>query len=225
MTGSDLQIIFLSMKVALVATALLLPAGTALGWLLARRRFFGKSLLDAVVNVPLVLPPVVTGYFLLQMLGPNSLIGGTLERLGLQVAFTWLAAMVAAAVVSLPLMVRAARVAIESVDPGLEEAARMLRSGELRTFFRVTLPLSRPGILAGAVLAFGRALGEFGATIIFAGNIAGETQTMPLAIFSYLNQVDGEQRARTLVIAAIVFAYASILLNEWFLRRFKHAHA
>lgn len=220
--NAQLQIILLSLKVASLATLLLIPVGTFLGWLLARKSFPGKTLLDGVVNVPLVLPPVVTGYFLLVVLGPNGVVGGLLQKLGIRLAFTWAGAVVAAAVVSMPLLVRAARVAIDSVDVGLEEAARMLRAGEFRIFFRITLPLAANGVLAGTILAFARALGEFGATIVFASNIQGVTQTMPLAIFSYLNQVDGEAKARTLVIVSIALAYVSILVNELLMRRFKH---
>lgn len=219
----QLQIILLSLKVATLATMILIPVGTFLGWLLARKSFPGKSLLDGIVNVPLVLPPVVTGYFLLVVLGPNSVVGGVLEKVGIRLAFTWTGAVVASAVVSMPLLVRAARAAIDSVDVKLEDAARMLRAGEFRIFFRVTLPLAANGVLAGTVLAFARALGEFGATVVFASNIQGVTQTMPLAIFSYLNQIDGEAKARTLVIVSIVLAYLSILVNEALMRRFKNA--
>ncbi|MFQ5651372.1 MAG: molybdate ABC transporter permease subunit [bacterium] len=215
-------IILLSLKVATLATLILLPVGTTLGWLFARKTFPGKSLVEAVVNVPLVLPPIVTGYFLLVLLGPRSLPGQWLAALGLPLAFTWRAAVVASAVVSMPLLIRAVRVAIEAVDVKLEDAARMLRANEWQIFFRITLPLAINGIIAGAVLAFARALGEFGATIVFASNIQ-DARTMPLAIFSYLNQVGGEEKARILVIAAMALAYLSILLNEFLMRRFKHA--
>ena len=215
-------IVFLSVKVATVATLVILPLGTYLGWAFARKTFWGKSLLDGLVTVPLVLPPVVTGYFLLLTLGPNGFIGRYLGQwFGIRIAFTWKAAVAAAAIVSLPLLVRAVRVAVDSVDTRLEDAARMLRAGEWNLFFKVTLPLAANGIVAGAVLAFARGLGEFGATIIFAGNFSGRTQTIPLAIFTYLNQPGGEAKAGTLVLIAIIFSYLSVLLNEFLLHRFK----
>lgn len=220
-----LSIILLSLKVALLATVLLIPTGTVLGWILARKQFFGKTLLDGLINIPLVLPPVVTGYFLLVLLGPNGYVGHFLDLLGIRLAFTWYGAVIAAAVVSLPLLVRSVRVTIDAVDLKLEEAARTLRASETRIFFKITLPLAAHGVLAGSVLAFARALGEFGATIVFASNIQGETQTMPLAIFSYLNQVDGEEKARVLVLVAILIAYASIITNELLLRRLKRAES
>jgi len=219
MNNAELEIILLSLQVATLATLLILPVGTFFGWLFSRKNFAGKTLLDGLISVPLVLPPVVTGYFLLLALGPNSVVGSLLTDLGIELAFTWWAAVLAAGVVSLPLLVRAVRVAVDSVDPKLEDAARMLRTGEIKIFFSTTLPLAKHGVISGGLLAFARALGEFGATIIFAGNIQGETQTIPLAVFTYLNQVDGEEKAQALVIAAIVFAYLSILLNEWLLRR------
>lgn len=220
---SDVDVLLLSVRVAFMATILILPIGTFLGWLFSRKDFRGKTLIDGAVNVPLVLPPVVTGYFLLLMLGPNTMIGKLLGALGFEIAFTSSAAVLSAATVSLPLLVRAVRVAVDSIDPRLEDASRLLRASEMRTFFKVTLPLARSGIVSGSLLAFARALGEFGATIVFAGNIEGETRTMPLAIFSYLNQVDGEKKAQRLVLAAIVLAYLSIILNEWLVRKQKHA--
>jgi len=223
--ATQLAIILLSLRVALLATLLLIPLGTFLGWLLARKQFFGKMLLDGLINIPLVLPPVVTGYFLLVVLGPNGAIGHVLHKLGIQLAFTWYGAVVAAAVVSLPLLVRSVRVTIDSVDSKLEEAARTLRASEAKIFLRITLPLAANGVLAGAILAFARALGEFGATIVFASNIQGETQTIPLAIFSYLNQVDGEAKAKVLVLVAILIAYASIIINELLLRRLRRAES
>ena len=219
----ELQIIVLSLQVSVVATVIILPLGIALGWVLARKSFYGKSLLDALINVPLVLPPVVTGYFLLLTLGPSGYIGSYLnDYLGITLAFDWSAAVIAAAVVSLPLLVRAVRVAIDAVDPQLEEAARMLRAPEHDILWRITLPLAANGIIAGAVLAFARALGEFGATIVFASNIPGKTQTIPLAIFTFLQQPDGEGKVQVLVVVSIVFAYLSMLLNEWLLRRMKY---
>lgn len=222
--NSQLQIIFLSLKVAAVSTILIIPVGTYLGWLFSRKSFRGKSLLDGLVNIPLVLPPVVTGYLLLILLGPSGTIGQVLKNwFGVNLAFTWWAAVVASAVVSFPLLMRAVRVAVDSVDKKLEEAARMLRATEISIFFKITLPLAANGVIAGAVLAFARAMGEFGATIIFAGNIIGKTQTIPLAVFTYFNQPDGAGKATTLLIISVVISYLSILLNEFMLRRVKNA--
>lgn len=219
----NVPVIILSLKVAFAALVFILPIGSFFGWLLARKDFPGKSFVDALINIPLALPPVVTGYCLLIIFGPGSSIGRFFDRIGFPIAFTWMAAVLAAAVVSMPLLTRAVRVAVESVDPKIEDAARMLRAGEIDIFFKITLPLSKHGIISGAVLSFGRAIGEFGATIVFAGNIQGETQTIPLAIFSYLNQVDGEARAKVLILIAIVIAYLSIALNEWMLRKVRDA--
>jgi len=220
--SSNWQVILLSLKVAIVATVILLPVGVFFGWLFSRKSFPGRTLLEGAVNVPLVLPPIVTGYFLLATLGPNTAPGSLLAAIGIELAFTWKAAVVASAVVSLPLLVRAVRVAVDGVDPGLEDAARMLRANEWQIFLRVTLPLAGNGIVAGTVLAFARALGEFGATIVFASNMEG-VRTIPLAIFTYLNQIDGDEKAQALVWASIVLAYLSIVVNEWLLRRMKHA--
>ncbi len=221
---TNLQILLLSLKVATLATLILLPLGTFLGWLFSRKSFPGKTLLEGLINVPLVLPPIVTGYFLLVVLGPNTPVGRAMQSIGLELAFTWRAAVVASAVVSMPLLVRAVHVAFEAVDPKFEDAARMLRANEWQIFFKITLPLAANGVIAGAVLAFARALGEFGATIVFASNIE-DARTMPLAIFSYLNQVDGEQHAKLLIFASMVLAYLSILINELLLRRIKNAQA
>ncbi len=222
--NTQLEIILLSLKVATLSTALIIPIGTYLGWLFSRKKFAGKSLLDGIVNIPLVLPPVVTGYLLLFLLGPSGFIGQFLkEWFGINLAFTWWAAVIASAVVSFPLLMRAVRVAVDSVDEKLEDAGRMLRASESSVFFKITLPLSANGIIAGSVLAFARALGEFGATIIFAGNIFGKTQTIPLAVFTYFNQPDGTEKATILLIVSVVISYLSILLNELMLRRMKNA--
>lgn len=218
--NEQVDIILLSLKVAFVALLFLIPIGTGLGWLFSRKRFLGRSLLEGLVNVPLVLPPVVTGYFLLILLGPAGFVGKVLKDwFGVTIAFSWKAAVLASAVVSLPLLVRAVKVAVDNIDPKLEDAARMLRAGEVRIFFEITLPLAANGIVAGALLAFARALGEFGATIVFASNIPGKTQTIPLAIFTFLNQPGGEAKTHVLVAVSIIFAYLSILLNELLLRK------
>jgi molybdate transport system permease protein len=204
--------LLLSLQVALVSTAVVALLGTLLGWLLARGRFRGREVLDAILTLPLVLPPTVTGFYLVRLLGRRGLLGGPLfEATGITVAFTWYAAVIAAVVVSMPLMVRSARAAIAAVDPDYEFAAATMGSGRVRTFLRITLPLARRGLLAGAILSFARAVGEFGATLMIAGNIPGRTQTMPLAIWEAV--ASGEDaRARALVIALTLVSVGVILL-------------
>jgi molybdate transport system permease protein len=193
--------------------------GVALGWLLARVRFRGKILVEAVVFLPLVLPPVVTGYFLLVVLGRRGVLGGFLyESWGIQIAFTWVGMAVAGAVVGLPLLVRAVWLAVNAVDPGLEEAARTLGFGRWRTFWRVTLPLARGGILAGSLLAFARALGEFGATVMVAPNIPG-TRTLALEIFRQASVPGGEAQVMRLAALSVGLSLLALLGTEWFLRR------
>jgi molybdate transport system permease protein len=215
-TAEAVSAIGLSLSVAAAAATAGLPVAVAVAWLLARRRFRGRLLLEAVVSCPLVLPPVVTGYLLLLLLGPQGPVGGVLERVfGVRIVFTWWAAVLAAAVVAFPLMVRAIRLSIEAVDPRLEQAARTLGAGPWRTFLRVTLPLSRPGLLAGWLLAFARGLGEFGATIMVAGNIPDRTRTIPLAIWSMAERPGGMAEARGLVIASILIAIAAMAAGQW----------
>ncbi len=209
----------LSIRVALVAMLSSLPFGVAVGWLLARRNFRGKWVIETLVNLTLVLPPVVTGYLLLRMFGRQSWFGAWLEdTLGIQIAFTWWAAAIASAALGFPLMVRAIRLAFRGVDPRLEDAARSLGSSPLDAFRRVSLPLARGGIIAGAVLAFARSLGEFGATITFAGNIPGATQTLPLAVFSEMNRAGGDGTLR-LALVSVVLAAAALAASEWLERR------
>jgi len=209
----------LSIRVALVAMLTSLPFGVAVGWLLARRNFRGKWVIETLVNLTLVLPPVVTGYLLLRMFGRQSWFGAWLEdTLGIQIAFTWWAAAIASAALGFPLMVRAIRLAFRGVDPRLEDAARSLGSSPLDAFRRVSLPLARGGIIAGAVLAFARSLGEFGATITFAGNIPGATQTLPLAVFSEMNRAGSDGTLR-LALVSVVLAAAALAASEWLERR------
>lgn len=204
MAGVDLFPLWLSLRVALAATALTVAIGLPLAWLLARARFRGRELLSAAVTLPLVLPPTVLGYYLLLALGKQGPIGGFLEaRLGITVVFTWYAAVVASAVVSMPLLVRAAQAAFETIDPSIENAARTLGRSELGVFATVTIPLAWRGIVAGTVLAFARALGEFGATLMVAGNIPGRTQTMPVAIYDAV-QAGNMEMANLLVLAITV---------------------
>lgn len=212
--------LLLSLKVSGVATLLSLPLALWVAWLLARRRFWGKSLLSAAVHLPLILPPVVTGYLLLITFGRNGPVGRFLEdSIGLVFAFRWTGAALAAAIMGFPLMVRAIRLAIEAVDPKLEDAAHTLGAGRIASFRLVTLPLIMPGVLAGLVLGFAKAMGEFGATITFVANIPGETQTLPSAIYAFLQVPGGEESAIRLVVLATGVALAAVLISEWLSRR------
>lgn len=214
MTPQDWQIVRFSAGMAVLATALILPPGVALAWLLARRRWRGKTLVETLVSLPLVLPPVVTGLLLLKLLGRRGPLGRWLwESFGLEVVFTWKAVVVALAVMSLPMLVRAARAAMEAVDPRLEQQARTLGAGEMRVFFTITLPLARRGVLAGALLAFARALGEFGATIMVAGNIPGKTTTLSVAIYN-LVQLGEDRHAWGFAGVSVLLAFVSVALSE-----------
>lgn len=219
-TPQELTAIALSVKVALVAALGSLPFGVACGWLLARRRFPGKALLDALLHLPLVMPPVVTGYALLIVLGTQGPVGAwLLEHLGVQFAFRWTGAALASAVMGFPLMVRAIRLALESTDRRLEAAAATLGAGPWRVFFSITLPLAWPGLVAGTALAFAKALGEFGATITFVSNIPGETQTLSSAIYGLLQVPGGEAGIWRLAAVALAISLAALLLSEWLVRR------
>lgn len=218
----EIEALLLSLRVAAVATICSLPLGLAAAWLLARTRFPGKSIVDAAIHLPLVLPPVVVGYLLLVMMGRRGIVGGWLyDTFGVSIAFTWKGAALAAAVMAFPLMVRAMRLSLEAVDQGLESAARTLGAGRGRVFLTVTLPLMAPGILAGMVLAFARALGEFGATITFVSNIPGETRTLPLALYTLTQTPDGEAAAARLALLTIAIAVAALIASEWMARRLK----
>lgn len=219
MTAEDWQLVWFTAWVSAVSTALILPPGLAVAWLLARRRWPGKSLLETLVALPLVMPPVATGLLLLLLFGRFGPIGGFLhERLGLDVVFTWRAVVLALSVMSFPLLVRSARVAIEEVSPRLEQIARTLGAGDLRVLFTITLPLALRGIVAGMLLAFARALGEFGATIMVAGNIPGRTTTLSLAIFQNV-QLGQDRAAFRLVGVATVLAFLAVWGGEWLARR------
>ena len=213
------QAVRLSLLVAGAATAATLPPGVLLGWLLARRGFRGKWLVETLVTLPLVLPPVVVGYALLVTFGSRGPVGSLLESLGLRVVFTWVGAALAAAVVSFPLVVRSARVAFAGIDPLMEQAARNLGAGGFATFRRVTLPLAYRGVIAGGVLAFARALGEFGATIMIAGNIPGRTRTIPLFVYTLLQTPGGDVRAIRIVLISVLLAAGALLVSEWLDRR------
>jgi len=210
----------LSLAVALRSVAMSLPFAVAIAWLLARRRFPGRTLFDAFVHLPLVLPPVAVGYVLLLLFGVHGPLGAWLDRsLGVRVAFTTNGAALATAVMSFPLMVRAMRLSLESVDPGLEEAARTLGAGPLDRFATVTLPLMMPGVLAGLVTAFAAGLGEFGAVITFASNIPGQTRTLPLALYTALQTPNGDAEAARLAAVSFALGLAGLALSEWLARR------
>lgn len=210
----------LSLRVAVITVLVSLPVGLPLGYLLARRRFPGKWLVELLVNLPLVLPPVVTGYLLLILCGRRGLLGAWLERLGGgRIVFHWTGAVLAATLMSFPLLVRSIRVAVGGIDPRLEAAARSLGAGPVRTFFSISLPLASRGVLAGCVLAFARSLSEFGATIIVAGNIAGQTQTIPLAIYSEISRPGGLEQSWRLVLLSLFLAAGALAASEWLERK------
>jgi molybdate transport system permease protein len=215
----DWQIIWLTFGVAVLSTALILPLGVALAWLLARPGWRGKSLVETLVALPLVMPPVATGLILLKLLGRRGAIGYWLEqRLGIEIVFTWRAVVIAMGVMSFPLLVRTARVAFQEINPRLEQIARTLGAGEMRVFFTVSLPLAGRGIVAGTLLAFARALGEFGATIMVAGNIPGRTSTIALSI--YENVLLGQDTAAYRLLAvAVAMAFAAVWTSEFLMRR------
>ena len=219
-TPEELTALWLSLKIGLWCTALIAIPGVVTGWLLARLRFPGKAIVDGLVHLPLVLPPVVPGYLLLLLLGRQGPVGRWLyETWGIALAFTWQGAVIASALMAFPLMVRAVRLAVTLVEPRLEEAARTLGAGPLRVWLTVTVPLSLPGILTGLVLAFARSLGEFGATVTFVGNVAGETRTLPLAIYTYTQIPGGDDPALRLVIISILLALAALWVSELGARR------
>jgi molybdate transport system permease protein len=220
LTPSETEALLLSLSVATRSVAFSLPFAIFLAWLLTRRRFLGRTILDAFVHLPLVLPPVVVGYLLLLLFGSRGPIGSWLGRvLGVQLIFTRNGAALATAVMAFPLMVRAMRISLENVDRGLEEAARTLGAGALDRFATITLPLMLPGILAGAITAFSAALGEFGAVITFVSNIPGETRTLPLALYTALQTPDGDTAAARLACISLVLGLGGLLLSEWFARR------
>ena len=211
---------WLSLLVAGCATLAAMPLAVACGYVLARGRWRGKWLLETIVNLPLVLPPVVTGYVLLVLLSPRGAVGRFVEQtFGVHIAFTWLGAVIAAAIMALPLMVRAVRVAVAGVDARLESAARTLGAGPIDVLVTITLPLAWRGVVGGAALGFGRALGEFGATIMLAGNIAGQTQTIPLAIYSLAQRPGGYDQTWRLVAAAVALAVITLAVAEWLERK------
>jgi molybdate transport system permease protein len=219
-TPFEVEAILLSLRVSVWCVVLCLPFGILAGWVLARRDFLGKHLLNGLVHLPLVVPPVAVGYVLLLLFGMRGPLGRFLhDAFGLTIAFTWKGAALASAVMAFPLMVRAIRLSVEAVDRGLEAAARTLGAGPLRVFLTVTLPLTMPGILTGAILTFARSLGEFGATITFVSNIPGETRTLPLALYTLSQTPDGEAGALRLVVISILLAMAALIASELLARR------
>ncbi len=223
LSDAELSAVKLSIVVGFWSVMASLPFGVFFGWLLARYDFTGKSILDGFLHLPLVVPPVVTGYLLLIFFGRrNGIFGPWLyDTFGISFAFNWKGAALASAVVAFPLMVRAIRLSIESIDLGLEQAAKTLGASQMRIFFTITLPLALPGIISGIVLAFARSLGEFGATVTFVGNTQGATQTLPLALSAVLQVPDSEFYAARLAVISLIIAFGSLIVSEYFARRSK----
>ncbi|CAH1589898.1 molybdate ABC transporter permease subunit [Vibrio owensii] len=220
MTELEYQALMLSLKVGAYAVVWLIPLGVALAWLLSRKEFIGKSILDSLIHLPLVLPPVVIGYLLLISLGRQGVLGNWLfEHFGLVFSFNWKGAVIACIVVALPLMVRSVRLSLDNVDPKLEHAASTLGASPLKVFLTITLPLTIPGIITGTMLSFARSLGEFGATISFVSNIPGETQTIPLAMYNFIETPGAEMEAARLCIISIVLALSTLMISEWLNRK------
>ncbi len=220
LSAAEVEALLLSLKVALAASLIGLPIATALAYLLARKSFAGRILVDLLVHAPLVLPPVVIGYFLLLLFSPSGAIGGFLaDNFGLTLIFSWYGAALASLIMALPLMVRAIRLSFEAQDLRLEGAASTLGAGRLKILLTITLPLALPGILVGTLLGFARALGEFGATITFVSNIPGLTRTLPLALYSAIQTPGGEVIALRLMLISLALAFGALLLSEWSTRR------
>ena len=221
---AEIEAIRLSVEVAVYCAGIALPLALVLGYVLARYEFPGKSVVESLIHLPLVMPPVTTGYLLLLLFGTRGIFGKWLFSLfGVRIAFTFPAAVIASVFVSFPLIVRSIRTAMEMVDPGLEDASRILGAGRIKTFFRITIPLALPGIVSGTILAFARSLGEFGATITFAGNIEGETQTLPLAVYAYM-QVPGKEGATLrLVLVSVLVSFIAMALSELFIKKMKRS--
>ncbi len=220
LTPDQWTAVALSLRIAVVATAVALPFAVAIAWVLARKNFWGKALLDGIVHLPLVLPPVVTGYLLLIWFGRRGVIGAFLaDTFGIVFSFRWTGAALACGVMGFPLLVRAIRLSFEAVDAKLEDAAWTLGANRLLVFATVTLPLALPGVIAGMVLCFAKALGEFGATITFVSNIPGETQTISAAIYTYTQIPNADAAAARLVMVAIVISLAALVVSEWLARR------
>lgn len=226
LTGAELTIVWLSLKVAVVATIVSVIPAIAVAWLLARRQFWGRTALDVLIHIPLVVPPVVIGYFLLRVLGRRGLVGAWLERyLGLQFAFRWTGAAIAAAVMAFPLVVRAIRLGFENVDRKVEESAATLGASPWWVFLTITLPLALPGLMAGLLIGFAKALGEFGATITFVSNIPGETQTLALAIYTQIERPGGEAEATRLIWLSVALSVLALVASELMARNRRRSDA
>ncbi len=224
LSSDEITIILLSLKVAAVSVLCSLPLAAVAAWVLARKQFPGKSLFDAVIHLPLVLPPVVIGYFLLVAFGRKGPLGALIEQVfGLTFAFRWTGAALAAAIMGFPLMVRAIRLSIEAIDARLEAAARTLGASRWRVLGTITLPLALPGVIMGGLLAFARSLGEFGATITFVSNIPGETQTLPLAIYNLTQSPGGEAAVLKLCAISVALSMLALVASEWMSRRVRGA--
>ena len=220
LSPDDWTAVLLSLRIAVVATVVSLPFGIAIAYVLARKKFWGKSLVDAIVHLPLVLPPVVTGYLLLITFGRKTPVGAFLDQhFGIVFSFRWTGAALACGIMAFPLMVRAIRLSIEAIDRRLEDAAATLGANRMWAFITVTLPLTLPGIIAGMMLAFARALGEFGATITFVSTIPGETQTTSAAIYTLTQVPGGDRAALSLVVVSVIISLAALVASEWFARR------
>ena len=222
LTPEELSALHLSAKVAGFATALCLPFAVAVAWLLARYEFRAKFVLEALLQMPMVLPPVVLGYLLLLLFGNQGAIGQYLSAFGIQLAFNWKGAVLASMIVAFPLMVQPIRLSFQMINPQLEQIAGSLGASPLKVFFSVSLPLALPGILIGSILCFSRSLGEFGATITFVGNIPDETRTIPIAIYSLLQQPDGDAMAMRLVTLSLILAFAALIANYFILQRYQN---
>jgi molybdate transport system permease protein len=220
LTPQDWTAVALSLRIAVVSTIVALPFGIGIAYVLARKQFWGKTVLDALVHLPLVLPPVVTGYLLLITFGRRAPVGAFLDHhFGIVFSFRWTGAALACGIMAFPLMVRAIRLSVEAVDRRLEEAGMTLGANRFWTFATISLPLMLPGVIAGMMLAFARALGEFGATITFVSNIPGETQTISAAIYTYTQVPGGDAAALRLVVVAVAISLAAVVVSEWFARR------
>ncbi len=224
LSAEEIEVVRLSLRIAFWSVTISLPLAFAVAYVLARTEFFGKTLLDAMVHLPLVLPPVVIGFGLLILFGKRGVIGGVLDDwFGMVFAFRWTGAALAAGIMGFPLMVRAIRLSLSSIDRRLETAARTLGAGPWRVLLTITLPLALPGIFTGVLLSFARSLGEFGATITFVSNIPGETQTLPLAIYTLTQQPGGDAQAFKLCVIAVLLSLAALLVSEWLARRYRRA--
>ena len=221
LTVEESQVILLSLRVAFCCVFVTIPPALVLGWVLARCDFPFKLLIDGICHLPLVMPPVVVGYLLLIAFGRQGILGPWLEIFGLQFVFNWKGAVISSSVVAFPLVLRAVRLAIEDIDPRVERIARTLGASPIRVFFTITLRMAMPGLIVGSLLAFARSLGEFGATITFVSNIAGETRTIPAAIYTYLNQPDGEMAALRLASFSVIISLIALIVSEWSVKRLR----